>query len=925
MGRLSVKLLGPFEVRLDDALVTEFGYDKVRALLAYLVTEAGHPHRRVRLIGLLWPDYPERSARQNLSQALFTLRNAIRDTAGPEGEPEYLHATRQTVEFNGDSDFWSDVTTFEAAIKISETHTHSRLGACEPCLTQLAEAVRLYRGDFLQDLSLDDSAAFEEWALLQREALHQKALWAIAQLGDHHEALGAYEQALVFARRQIALVPWHESAHRQAMRALALSGHRAGALAQFDACRRSLDEELGIEPDASTHELYERIRAGALQPPVEAVRAAPEPTSPAVTAIPEPGSVSAPLPSPAIDTHPGTLPTLEGERRWVTLVLVDIAGSAVLLQRAGTEAWAEIISPAMQLLTAEAGRLGAHVRQTKPDALVVALGAQVAHEDNPERAVLTAMAMQETFQAYVREIQEPLDLRISVHTGEAIVSTLGDTPSVMGAVLTDADRIHAQLQADTLWVDDATHRLVAPRFDWRPLAGGNHPLAHLPAADKGRGLPGLSSPLVGRDCELQALQEAVDRLRAGVGGIVTVVGEAGIGKSRLVAEAKKAEWKSAESANTESRMADPGAAPLHSPFADSAFSHSPFADSSLPHWVEGRCLSYATRVAYQMWVDVVRVLVGASADAPPVEVRDALRRAVRALCPDHFTDVYPLLAWSMSLPLDEVAQERVRGIDAEGLRVLAFRAVEMLLEGAASQVPLVVTLEDLHWADATSLALLERLLPLTERAPLLFICVMRPETEHGCWHIRQVAGQDYYHRHIDLPLVPLTQMQSAALVSSLLTVEDLPTGLRDRVLARAEGNPFFVEEILRALIDSGAIAFDAAVGHWHAVRELADLPLPATLHGVLTSRIDRLPRQAKQLLQLASVIGRIVPLPLLTAIAGHDTLGDPLRVLQRAELLRQRARLPETEYIFKHQLTQVAGYAGLPQAPHAPPPRRRGH
>jgi len=931
MGRLSVKLLGPFEVRLDDALVADFGYDKVRALLAYLMTQAGHPHRRVRLIGLLWPNYPERSARQNLSQALFTLRNAIGDAVGPEGETQYLYATRQTVEFEHTSDFWLDVAAFDAAIKASAAHAHPHLGFCKLCLARLAEAVTLYHGDFLQDLALDDSAAFEEWALLQREALHQKALWAIEQLADHHEALGAHEEALAFARRQLALDPWHESAHRQAMRALALSGHRAGALAQFEACRRSLDEELGIEPDASTHELYQRIRAGALQPRVEAVRAAPQPTPQAVTAIPESGPVTAlpqpraTPPSPPVEPHTGARPTLEGERRWVTLVLADIAGSAALLQQAGSEAWAEAIGPGALLLTTEAGRLGAHVRQTRPDALVAAFGVEIAHEDDPERAVLTAMAMQQTFETYVREIQELLQLRVSVHTGEAIVSTLGDSPSIMGEVLTTAHQIHAQLPSGALSISDTTYHLVAPLFEWQPLSSGDHrPLARVRAVGKGRGLPGLSSPLVGRDRELKALEEAVGRLSAGVGGIVTVVGEAGIGKSRLVAEARKAEWENRESANgppergqesanTESRMADPGAAPLHSPFADSAFSHSPFADSSIPspRWVEGRCLSYATHVAYQMWVDIARALVGVGSDALPVEVCDALRRAVRALSPDQFTDVYPLLAWLMALPLDQEAQARLRGIDAEGLRVLAFRAVEMLLEGAASQVPWVIALEDLHWADATSLALLEHLLPLTERTPLLFICVMRPETEHGCWHIRELAGRDYRHRHTHLHLLPLTDAQSAALVSQLLTVEDLPAELRARVLARAEGNPFFLEEILRALIDDAAIAYSEETHRWHAGSDVADLPVPATLQGVITSRIDRLPQTAKQVLQLASVVGRIVPLPLLTAIAGHDMLEDQLSLLQRAELLRQRARLPETEYIFKHQLTQEAAYAGL--------------
>jgi len=926
MPHLAVSLLGPMQVTRDGVTVTGFGANAARALLAYLVLHPRRPIPRETLAGLLWPEWPDAEALRNLRTALYRLREAIGDR---DVDTPYLDITRHTIQFNTDSDYRLDVQAFTERIAAVRAHDHTRFADCASCIEQLTGAADLYRGDFMAGFSLD-SAAFEAWIVVQREALHQQALRALERLADSKEAQHAYDQALTYARRQVALEPWRERAHRQAMRALALGDHRAGALAQFEACRRSLDDELGIEPELRTRDLYERIRAGGLQPPADTAAAAPKPPPSPPTAPPKSAAVSTPVVteappvSPRLPMHPvaghtGSPPTLEGEHRRLTLILADVPGSAALLKEAGTEGWAEIIGPALQILTAEAQRLSGYVRQTRPDALVAAFGVEIAHEDDPERAVLTALAMQQTFQAYIREIQEPLQLRVSVHTGKAIVSTLGDSPSIMGEILTTAEQIHAQLPAGALSVSDTTYGLVAPLFDWQPLSGDDHrPLAHIRAVGKGRGLPGLSPPLVGRDRELKALEEAIDRLSAGVGGIVTVVGEAGIGKSRLVAEARKQaspEWKNQESANAppergpewaNQTVAQRDAAIPHSPFADSVFSHS-----SAPKWIEGRCLSYATRVAYQMWVDMVRALVEASANAPPVEVRDALRRAVRALCPDRFDDVYPLLAWLMALPLDYAAQARLRGIDPEGLRVLAFRAIEMLLEGAASRVPLVVALEDLHWADTTSLTLLEHLLPLTERTPLLCICVMRPETEHRCWHIRELADRDYRHRHTHLHLLPLTGTQSAALISHLLTVEDLPAELRARVLARAEGNPFFLEEILRALIDNAAIVYDEDSRRWHAGSDIADLPVPATLHGVITSRIDRLPQAAKHVLQLAAVVGRIVPLPLLTAIASDDTLEDQLRLLQRAELLRERARLPETEYIFKHQLTQQAAYAGL--------------
>jgi DNA-binding SARP family transcriptional activator len=261
MSVLEISLLGPFRVTLGGAPVTQFGADTARALLAYLALHAGVAYRRETLAGLLWPDQPESEARHNLSQALNRLRRAIADK---EATPPFLDIARQTLAFSSESNYWLDVAILTEAVADSKDHRHRRLKTCSTCAQRLREAVDLYRGNLLEGFSLP-SALFEEWLVVEREALHRQALGALSNLAAYHEHRGEYEQAVGYARRQLELEPWQEPAHRQVMRALALGGQRGAALAQYDACRRILAQELGVEPEAETTALYERIRDGEMQ------------------------------------------------------------------------------------------------------------------------------------------------------------------------------------------------------------------------------------------------------------------------------------------------------------------------------------------------------------------------------------------------------------------------------------------------------------------------------------------------------------------------------------------------------------------------------------------------------------------------------------------------------------------------------------
>lgn len=258
MARLSLFLLGPFQATLDEQPITSFESVKVRALLAYLAVEADRPHRREQLAGLLWPEQPDRAALGNLRYALANLRQALGDTsaalsASHTATPPFLLVTRDTIQFNPASDHWLDVADF--GLRISELQSAIR---------NLQSAIELYRGRFLDGFSVD-SAAFEEWALLWRERIDRQVLAALQRLAALHEQRGEYEPAQAYARRQLELEPWREEAHQQLMRLLAFDGQRSAALAQYQACRRLLAEELGVAPARETTELYERIRDGLLR------------------------------------------------------------------------------------------------------------------------------------------------------------------------------------------------------------------------------------------------------------------------------------------------------------------------------------------------------------------------------------------------------------------------------------------------------------------------------------------------------------------------------------------------------------------------------------------------------------------------------------------------------------------------------------
>ncbi|MDJ0754455.1 MAG: tetratricopeptide repeat protein [Ardenticatenaceae bacterium] len=256
MNRLALHFLGSFQVILDGKPVSTFRSDKVRALLAYLALEFDRPHQRESLAAIFWPDMPLQAALKNFRLSLHRLRQTLEDL---ENVPPFLQITRETVQFNM-ATCWLDVTAFSEILKEVETHPHQHIETCSTCLTKLEEAVELYRGDFLQGFYLDENLSFSEWALLKRESMHRRTLWALHHLAAYYRRRGEHGRALNFAWRQLELEPWREEAHRQVMEILAQRGERSAALAQYEVCCRILAEEFEAEPTEETTILYERIR-----------------------------------------------------------------------------------------------------------------------------------------------------------------------------------------------------------------------------------------------------------------------------------------------------------------------------------------------------------------------------------------------------------------------------------------------------------------------------------------------------------------------------------------------------------------------------------------------------------------------------------------------------------------------------------------
>ena len=573
---------------------------------------------------------------------------------------------------------------------------------------------------------------------------------------------------------------------------------------------------------------------------------------------------------------------LEGERKQVTVLFADLKGSMELLADRDPEEARQLLDPVLERMMAAVHRYEGTVNQVMGDGIMALFGAPLAHEDHAVRACYAALAMQAAVQQYAAEVQRthgvPLQMRVGLNAGEVVVRAIGNDLhmdySAIGQTTHLAARMEQMAMPGSILITPAVLGLAEGYVQVRAL--GPMPVRGLDAPVEVFELVGASgirrrlqaaavrglTRFVGRDTELAALGQALERAGAGQGQVVAVVGEAGVGKSRLVYECVR----------------------------------SPRTQGWLV--LESASVSYGKATPYFPVIDLLKRYVHVEDADEPRTIRARVTGQVLTL-DETLQETIPALLWLLdALPDDSP----FRTLDPPQRRQRLLDALKRVLLRESQVQPLLLVFEDLHWIDTETQALLDRLVDSLPTARILLLVNYRPEYQHG-WGNKTSYTQ--------LRLDPLPPASADEVLQALLGDDPAWQPLKPLLIARTEGNPFFLEESVRALVETGVLVGER--GAYRLAHALQSLQVPATVQAVLAARIDRLPPEEKRLLQTAAVIGMEVPLPLLQAIAEapEESLQRSLAQLQATEFLYETRLFPEHEYTFKHALTHEVAYGSL--------------
>jgi DNA-binding SARP family transcriptional activator/class 3 adenylate cyclase len=820
---LEFRILGRFEVlRGGERLLLAGGIQQ--ALLAMLLLNANEPLSRDLLIKALWGYEPPQTAAKMINNNISRLRRLLEPNGASGGEPQQVLATQaRGYELRIDPD-QLDARRFERLIK--EGRQALARGAPDVAAAKLREGLALWRGPAL--------AEFDQELFAEAEAarLEELRLGAINDRIEAELALGHHDDLVGELESLVTQYPLRERLRAHLMLALYRSGRQAEALELYQKTRQLLVEALGIEPTRSLQELE---RAILLQDPSLDLDEEPPP----LRLVEEP--------PPSAQAPPREV------RKTVSVVFAEVAP---LGQRLDPEAVRAPMSRSLELASSVLERHGGSVKRVRPGAINAVFGIPVVHEDDALRAVRATAELQQALANLNRELEQGwrihVALRAAVNTGE-VVATEGTSGE--GVVAGDALDVAAQLQqaadSDEILVADATKRLAEQAVRLEPveplvLKGTPEPLQVWRLLDVVQEAPLAgrrhATPMVGRERELaqlrQAFEAAVDRRTP---HLFTVLGPAGIGKSRLAAE-----------------------------FTASLANAATVAT--------GRCLPYGEAITYWPLAEIVRQVAG---DDPRESLDKLLDEDPEAAV------IADRLASAMGVA--ETAQPSAE----------TFWAARELFEALADTRPLVLVFEDLHWAEPTFLDLIEYLTLWVSDAPILIMCLARPELleDRQSWAAGKVNATS-------ILLEPLSERESQLLMRKLVEAAELPEEAVEGILRVAEGNPLFLEEMLSMLNEEGFAR--GAVG------------VPPTIQALLGARLDRLQPEERMVLGRAAVIGQefsraaIVELLPEDARASHDAR---LGLLVRRELIRPHRSLfgGDEGFRFRHILLREAAYASVPK------------
>jgi class 3 adenylate cyclase/tetratricopeptide (TPR) repeat protein len=573
--------------------------------------------------------------------------------------------------------------------------------------------------------------------------------------------------------------------------------------------------------------------------------------------------------------------SIEGERKLVSVLFADVANFTSLSEKLDPEEVHTIMDGCFKILMNEIHKYEGTINQFTGDGVMALFSAPVAHEDHAQRACHAALSIHEALGEYggkvARDFGVDFKMRIGINSGPVIVGAIGDDLrmdyTAVGDTTNLASRMQTMARPGTAILSKNTHRLVKEYFDLKPLGklevrGKEEPQEVFELtkaagattrleASVARGL----TKFVGRQHSMAALMDAFEKAKNGTGQVVGVVGEAGVGKSRLLFE----------------------------------FRHR------LPqgefNYLEGRCIHYGGSMPYLPILDILRSYLEIGEGERETVVRKRVRERIIAL-DEKLQGVLPPVQDLLSLKVEDEAYLK---LEPKKRKEKVFEALRDLIVRGSHERPLVIAIEDLHWIDKTSEEFLDYFIGWLANIKVMLIPLHRPEYTHR-W-----GSKSYFNR---IGVDQLTLKSSAELVKAILEGGETAPELSDLILNRAAGNPLFMEELTHSLLENGSIQMKDK--QYVLARKPSELQVPDTIQGIIAARIDRLEENLKRIMQVASVIGREFAFRILQAISGvREDLKSQLLNLQGLELIHEKSLFPELEYIFKHALTQEVAYNSL--------------
>jgi class 3 adenylate cyclase/tetratricopeptide (TPR) repeat protein len=573
---------------------------------------------------------------------------------------------------------------------------------------------------------------------------------------------------------------------------------------------------------------------------------------------------------------------LEGERRQVTVLFADVAGFTTLAEQLDPEEVHSIIERCFELITAEVHRFEGTINQYTGDGVMALFGAPIAHEDAPRRAVHAALGIQRALGDFGKELEArggpPVRMRIGLNTGPVVVGRIGDDLRMDYTAVGDTTNLAARMQhiarPGGVLVSEATHKAVAGFFETLDL--GETPVkGHAPvrvfeilrprgrrsrldvAAERGL------TPLIGRERELGVLRERFAEVKAGRGQLVLLVGDAGLGKSRLLLE----------------------------------FQRELSAQGEVVTWLVGECVSFGQTIPFLPLVDQLRRNFGIEELDGEPEIIAKVEHGMRRI--GELEAHIPFIRFLLSV---DPGDPTVAAMDPLLRRKKIFEAGRMLTVRGARRRPLVLVFEDLHWMDSSTEEYLGTLMDSIRGAPILLILT------HRVGYAPPFGTRSF---HTTLNLQPLSEAEVATMAGRVLGTGALPPELQAALMQKAEGVPLFIEEVTKTLLDLGVLRHEN--GGYRMAKGTAEMAVPDTMQGIIMARLDRLGENGKRTVQLASVIGRQFLVRLLQRIGDlrAEGLEGLLGELKALEIIYELGLLPEPAYIFKHAVIQDVAYNSL--------------